>query len=164
MSLLGFPASYVFVFNSQDKILKLIAVCHWHLHPAVRVMDESDIVLTPGDCSKVSYKDFTPAFWKDLSQHLEIHLIAWQHLACACREQGLHLFKLRPKHHQLDHLGQDAVLTRLNCGELMACWNDESFLGYIKQIAIRCHGGNTMVRLFQRYILFLSLRWRDSRK
>ena len=36
----------------------------------------------------------------------------------------------------------------------MSCNNDESFLGYLKRIGVRCHQTSMMRRLFQRYILF----------
>ena len=41
---------------------------------------------------------------------------------------------------------------------------DESFLGYVKHIAIRCHNG-TMVkeRFWQRYLLFMAIRFEKNR-
>ena len=57
----------------------------------------------------------------------------------------------------------DIARTRLNPARVSSCFSDESFLGYLKKIGVRCHSSNMMLRLLQRYILFLSLRWKDSR-
>ena len=69
---------------------------------------------------------------------------------------------MRPKHHNMDHMGRDIDRLRLNPRKIMACFGDESFLGYLKRIGIKCHQATLMVRLFQRYLLFISLRWRDN--
>ena len=101
--------------------------------------------------------------WEEVSGYLQMHLICWQHLADRCKQKGLYLFRLRPKHHGLDHLQMDISRNLLNPAKSMQCFTDESFLGHIKRIGIRCHSVSMMQRLLQRYILFLSLRWRDSR-
>ena len=44
---------------------------------------------------------------KDLAKYMEIHLVAWQHIAKCCEELGLRLYKCRPKHHYCDHLGRN---------------------------------------------------------
>ena len=75
--------------------------------------------------------------------------------------KGLHLFYLRPKHHYLMHLGQQVARTRINPRRVMSCFNDESFLGYLKRIGIKCHKATVGQRMLQRYALYLELRWRD---
>ena len=99
---------------------------------------------------------------KDLATYMEIHLVAWQHLASRCQVLGLRLYKCRPKHHFLDHLGRDVRRTLLNPRKVNQCNADESFLGYLKRIGVRCHQANMMTRLLNRYLLFLSLRWHES--
>ena len=99
---------------------------------------------------------------KAVGENVEIHLLSWQHLAAQCSAKGLSLYKMRPKHHNFFHIGQDCVRTRLN-PKVQSCWNDESFLGYLKRIGLKCHQANVMQRMMQRYILFLSLRWHDAR-
>ena len=99
---------------------------------------------------------------QDVASKVEVHLVAWQHLAHRCTELGLRLYKLRPKHHYFDHLGRDMSRTLLNPRKVHQCNNDESFLGYLKRIGVRCHQANMMHRLFQRYLLFLSIRWHDA--
>ena len=105
----------------------------------------------------------SPSLRQECSWNLQVHLISWQHLAHLCMERKLYLYRLRPKHHSMDHIQMDIARTRLNPARASSCFSDESFLGYLKRIGVRCHSSNMMLRLLQRYILFLSLRWKDSR-
>lgn len=100
---------------------------------------------------------------KAVAKHLETHLLAWQHLAARCHVKKFYLYKMRPKHHYLDHIQRDVARTCLNPRKTMTCFSDESFLGCLKRIGVRCHQANMMERLFQRYVLFLSLRWNDTK-
>lgn len=99
---------------------------------------------------------------QEISDAFRHHLISWQHLACQSELRGLRLFKCRPKHHSLDHLTASILKNRINPRKTMQCFSDESFLGYLKHITIRCHGSSAMRRTFHRYLLFLSFRWRDA--
>ena len=103
-----------------------------------------------------------PMTSEETGKNLEVHLVAWQHLASFFENLGECLFKLRPKHHNVDHMAQDVPRTRLNPRKVQACFNDESFLGYVKRIGVRCHQSNMMERLYRRYLLYLSLRWREN--
>ena len=100
---------------------------------------------------------------QDFNDYIQIHLIAWQHLAAICEGKALRLFKLRPKHHQCDHTRTQVARTKLNPRKVMQCFGDESFLGYWKQIGVKCHASSVLTRIYQRYLMFLSLRWRDAR-
>ena len=104
----------------------------------------------------------SPNSAEEVAHNFEVHLLAWQHLAARCEGLNLRLYKLRPKHHYFDHIGEDVQRTRLNMWKLASCNNDESFLGYLKRIGIRCHQASMVQRLFQRYLLFLSVRWHDA--
>lgn len=99
---------------------------------------------------------------KELANHMEVHLVAWQHIAQRCAEMGLRLYKCRPKHHYCEHIFRDVRVNRLNPRKSSSCHNDESFLGYIKRIGIRCHQTSMLSRIYQRYLLHISLRWRDA--
>lgn len=105
----------------------------------------------------------SPNAREEVSGYLQMHLICWQNLTHRCQQKGLKLFRLRPKHHSIDHLQMDIRRNLLNPARSMQCFTDESFLGHIKRIGIRCHCVSMMQRLLQRYVLLLSLRWRDSR-
>lgn len=92
------------------------------------------------------------------------HLQCWQHLASRCQRDGIFLFRLRPKTHYLQHIGQDAERLLLNPRLLTSCFCDESYLGYIKGIAKQCHSLSMVKsRFWQRYFLFLSLRFEKAR-
>jgi len=77
-----------------------------------------------------------PMTSEETGKNLEVHLVAWQHLASFFENLGECLFKLRPKHHNVDHMAQDVPRTRLNPRKVQACFNDESFLGYVKRIGV----------------------------
>ena len=112
------------------------------------------------------YRRHQPCFRtlaEEVANSLEEHLVAWQHLAAGCAAMGHLLYKLRPKHHYMDHLADDVRRTRLNPMKLMSCATDESFLGYLKKIGLRCHQMNMVERTFQRYILYISVRWQKAR-
>ena len=100
---------------------------------------------------------------EEFNDYIQIHLIAWQHLAAICEGKALRLFKLRPKHHQCDRTRTQTARTKLNPRRVMQCFGDESFLGYWKQIGVKCHASSVLTRIYQRYLMFLSLRWRDVR-
>lgn len=105
----------------------------------------------------------TLAMLQDFSDRLQVHLIAWQHLAAMSQDRGLMLFKLRPKHHSCDHLREQVARTRINPRLAMQCFGDESFLGFWKRIGISCHSSSILRRIYDRYLLYISLRWRDAR-
>lgn len=74
------------------------------------------------------------------------------------------LFRIRPKCHYLHHIGRDVRRNRLNVRLTSACFYDESFLGYIKRIAVSCHSTSMIrTRFWQRYFLFLGLRFEKIR-
>lgn len=76
----------------------------------------------------------SPNSAEEVAHNFEVHLLAWQHLAARCEGLNLRLYKLRPKHHYFDHIGEDVQRTRLNMWKLASCNNDESFLGYLKRL------------------------------
>ena len=99
---------------------------------------------------------------KEVGHSVRVSLLPWQHLASRCEQAGFRLYKMRPKHHCFSHIGFDIPRTRLNPRLVQSCHHDESFLGYIRRIGVKCDQASLMGRLFQRYILCLSLRWRDT--
>lgn len=100
---------------------------------------------------------------KEVCSLMDIHLVAYQTLASQTELRGLFLYKVRPKHHYVQHMMDDLKRNLVNPRVAASCWSDGSFLGRLKRIGVQCHERNMADRLFQRYILYLSLRWRDSR-
>ena len=90
-----------------------------------------------------------------LDLHITQHLQCWQHLANESLRDGMMLFRLRPKAHYFHHIGRDAARNRLNPRLVANCIHDESFLGYIKKIAVRCHSSTMVERKVLAAILFV---------
>lgn len=70
------------------------------------------------------------------------------------------LFKVRCKTHYNFHIAQDIKNYQLNAA-LFHTFQEESFLGKLKCIAVRCHGKTCTKRLFQRYLLCLAVFLED---
>ena len=90
------------------------------------------------------------------------HLLHCQGLRQECQNAGVLRWKLRPKHHALEKIMKFVAATRLN-PRVLACWQDESFLGRVKKIGTHCHSATVLQRLFQRLIVNLSQRWWETK-
>jgi hypothetical protein len=73
-------------------------------------------------------------------------------------DAGEQLWGIRPKHHALWHVVTDVEKCSLN-PKFFQCDMDESFLGQLKRIGVRTHGGTVTTRLLQRYLLGLACRY-----
>ena len=75
-----------------------------------------------------------------------------------------HIWKIRPKHHQLDHMMIDFLaFSKLN-PKRISCLLQEDFMGQMKKIGKSCRGLKPIAmcsRLIDRYMLSISLRWHD---
>ena len=92
------------------------------------------------------------------------HLKLWQLLAAECLSRNWKCFRCKPKLHYLLHLSRHMRRTKLNLMVIGAVWSEESFLGKLKRVGIKCHAANLMSRLYARILLLLSLRFRRSRE
>lgn len=141
---------YLKTWFLPEHILRGGALCAWCLVAAIHKMDCSDILL-PSDQAK------------EFHSLLIQHLLHWQGLAQHYQySQHVKRWKLRPKHHDCEHLAKFVAQTRINPRHT-ACWQDESYLGQIKKIAVHCHMSSVLLRVFQRLILNLSQRWHTER-
>lgn len=130
-------------------VLAQSAACAWCFQRGLWYLDQHDLILPQKHATK----------FHDL---LMKGLLHWQGLATRCIQNNVFRWKLRPKHHTVDHLARDVKRTRLNPRLLMQCFQDESYLGQIKQIGIHCHVAQMMTRFFQRLLIFLAIRFKDS--
>lgn len=98
-----------------------------------------------------------------VSEMVLAHLRHWQGLRQMSMHANVKRWRFRPKHHYLEHLILSLPKVRLNprCG---ACFQDEAYLGAIKQIAIRCNSVSVLLRVFQRLQLNLAQRWHETRQ
>ncbi|CAJ1394202.1 unnamed protein product [Effrenium voratum] len=133
--------------TGQAPTLQGGACCIWSLQQAITVMDCADIILEQEDATMA----------RELIMQSLQH---WQGLRQSSRSKR---WKLRPKHHYIEHMAFQLERTRLNARH-MSCFQDESYLGCLKRLAVRCHARSVLPRVFQRLILNLALRFRDSRE
>lgn len=137
------------ILESKDHIIQGGALCLWTLMRAVHIMDGNDIILGESEACEIE-------------SLLKQHLLHWQGLRQHYHHLGVKRWKLRPKHHDLEHLASKTKETQVN-PRFTACWQDESYLGQVKHVAVKCHAQTVLLRVFQRMILNLSLRWKDTR-
>ena len=126
--------------------VQLVALCNWSLVRAMEVMENASYVMTKQEADE--YFDM-----------LILHLKCLQLLAADAAAKDLPEWKLRPKLHFLWHLAWDTKTNRLNPRYWTATWEDESFLGVLKQTGKTCHGSTVGHRLLQRHFLRIAVRW-----
>ena len=134
----------------KDPILQSAALCIWCLHRAMYILDGNNLILPADEANQYH-------------RLLRKSLLHWQGLALDRHAKGIMRWKLRPKHHMVDHISEDVMRTRLSPRLLMQCFQDESYLGQIKQVGIHCHSAQMMTRLFQRLMILWAVRFKDSR-
>ena len=158
-----------------------MSVCIWSVHSAIVQLDHAGLLMdedaskvgTWGTCGQIekpsgfeSSKIFVVLVSNQLQasyQHIRRHLTCWQWLSTFSQSQGWRLWRFKPKHHYFDHISDFILRTRIN-PSIGAVWEEESFLGRLKKIAIRCHAATTMKRVMQRYLLLMGLRLEESRR
>lgn len=124
----------------DDAELQVLASCTYGLQRSTEIQQLGGLVLTKAEAKEASKSLFC-----------FVSCFAW--LALSCQNNGVRLFKRRPKLHYLMHTAEDLESLRLNQLKLFATFTEESFLGRVKSIAVQCHGASLTQRLFQRYIL-----------
>lgn len=97
------------------------------------------------------------------SELLLEHLRHWQGMRQLFVGTGVHRWRFRPKHHYLEHVALNLARVKLN-PRCTACFQDEAYLGTIRQIAIRCNSTNCILRVFQRLLLNLAQRWHENKE
>lgn len=73
------------------------------------------------------------------------------------------LYKIRHKSHYLVHVQAEVLTYKIN-QRLYHTWEDESFLGKLKAIAVRCHGKTVTFRIYQRYLLAFAIFLQEHRR
>ena len=91
-----------------------------------------------------------------------VYLRAYQKLAVSACEAGVVNWKVRPKQHTLLHIARRMETEKLN-PRLQSCMLEEDFLGKLKRIGMKTHRSSTKLRIIERYLLQLALRWKTRR-
>lgn len=136
--------------GSKDPLLRTLAACCFGLSRCVEILDHGGLILS------------VPAA-DEASKSLLLHLCSTAWLAGHLWGSRIMIFKLRPKHHYLQHQAADLKVNRLNLRTFQT-FDDASFLGKLKRVACRCHGKTMQWRVFQRYLLAFSLFLHQSKK
>lgn len=113
-------------------------------------MDESGPIFSPGEAREAA------GCFRD-------HLNAYMWLASYYFQKRALYFKLRCKTHYNFHLADEIESTQVN-PKIYENFEEESFLGKIKKIAVHCHGGTCTQRVFMRYLLGLGISLETFRK
>ena len=86
---------------------------------------------------------------------------AW--LARAAARSEVRNWRLRPKAHYFEHVVDRIEATARN-PRFHATWMEETLMGKMKRMVGATRGSVTARRGLQRYLLFMSVRWRSRRK
>ena len=126
-----------------DVTLHVLATCCYFLQRVVELLDQAGLVLDASEAEEAC---------KAVHAHLKCY--AW--LALKAHDLRLPLFRVRPKTHYLYHIGDAIKRWRINFNAFHV-FDEESFLGKIKSIAVKVHGATLTQRVFERYCLCLAL-------
>ena len=122
---------------------RVLATASWALVTFIWELDGEGVLLTPS-CQDDCYA---------LGRLFMRSYGALHELALA---QNQKLWRIRPKHHAMDHLIEDVRLG-LNPGR-MSCFKDEDFLGKFKYTSAKCHGRSVQHRGLERYLPWIYIR------
>jgi hypothetical protein len=98
-----------------------------------------------------------------LTEAVDVLLAHYTALGNEAQGRGLKMWSLRPKHHVLWHMAQQA---RFLHPRAAMCYADESFVGAMKKMALKCTSGKRMEQCGQiivtKYVYGMMLLWRKS--
>lgn len=119
---------------AQDHAMQVLATSSYGLQRVIEIMDHGSLVLSEEGALEAH-------------ECLHLHLNAYFWLAAYHYQQRIQLFKLRCKTHYLFHIAEDILELQLNPA-LFHTFDEESFLGKLKAIAIHCHGVHVQIACF----------------
>ncbi|CAL1151780.1 unnamed protein product [Cladocopium goreaui] len=147
---LAFKSQQAADANQDDRLLQVLATCCYGMQRAIEILDNSGLLMSESDANETA-------------ECLQLHLVTYAWLAAYYWEEGVLLFRFRPKHHYLFHQAVQIAEWRLN-QSIFHTWDQESFLGKIKQICVKCHGATATVRVFERYLLCMAMMLEQHRR
>jgi hypothetical protein len=144
-TLLFWIASHLNQLPQHDEHAKIRASCIWALAQFVHVTDRAGVLLSDAEA-------------QEAHKCVSLHLRLWQDMAVRSKERNVKNFKIRPKHHYLQHLS-DACLRNKVSPRIWACWADEGYLNVVKNVATKCHAKTAVLRQVQRFLLHCTAKW-----
>ena len=130
-------------WDGGDEMGRVLAVTSWALVTFIWQLDEEGLLLPPScqdDCYALG----------------RLFMRGYGALRHQALEQNLLLWRIRPKHHAMDHIIEDVKLG-LNPAR-SSCFKDEDFLGKFKYTSAKCHGRTVQHRGLERYLPWIHIR------
>ena len=132
----------------DDRVGMLRGTLCWAYLDYHNTLDTADLFLTDSEVER-----FRMAAHIFLTSLQELH-----------QKDVAHIWKLRPKHHQLDHMMIDFLASSELNPKRISCLLQEDFMGQMKKIGKSCRGLKPIAmcsRLIDRYMLSIALRWHE---
>jgi hypothetical protein len=145
-----FLAHFALEIAGGDAYTRLRATCGWGIAEFIHVSDSSGLVLSDHQVNRLVFGGRT-------------YLQAYSNLAQGAAMAGQFIWKVRPKCHYFVHLLDFAAASKLNPAH-MGSWHEESYLGKIKVLGLRCSGKTMLTTSLLRYFLYLGIRWERRRQ
>ena len=133
-----------------DDYTRIRAACSWAMAEFIHVTDNAGLILTNEQVGRLSFAAQT---------YVKFYSV----LATMAADDVLYMWKVRPKFHYFTHMCEFAVSSKLN-PTLIACWNEESYLGRVKRLSTKCSACTMLTTSLLRYFIFLGLRWESRNK
>lgn len=134
----------------KDRLVNILAHCVYNLQRFLEIQDFAGLVLDESEA-------------RESAMSLRMHLRTYAILADHYYKNRIMMYKIRCKTHYLFHVSEEVEFWKLN-QNMFHTFQEESFLGKIKAIGVRCHGRSCTARLFQRYFLCLAVYFQEHRK
>jgi len=134
----------------QDTVMNVLATSVYSLQRLIELMGSAGTLFTHEEAAEAS-------------ESLRAHLVSFMWLAAFHFEKRIPYFKVRCKTHYLFHVAKEIEVTHVNPA-LFENWHEESYLGKLKRVAIRCHGSTCTQKVFLRYLLCLATYLQQFRK
>ncbi|CAK9092949.1 Nipped-B-like protein B [Durusdinium trenchii] len=136
--------------NMDDRVLQTFATCAYALQRCIEIQDGGGLVLSLEEA-------------EECYSSLILHLRTYSWLASFHWEERRLLFRMRPKHHILYHQALQLKEWRIN-QSVFHCFDQESFLGKIKNICQKCHGRSATRQIYNRYLLCVAMMLEQHRR
>jgi hypothetical protein len=134
-----------------DNHSKIRSTCAWAYADWLHTLDLSDRIFLPTQRDRASRSG-------------RLFLVTYQTLAEESIAERTWLYKVRPKHHDYDH-----VVMLLEAGSLLnprflTCFAEEDLMGKLKRIGLKCSRQTAPVRMLEWWLLTVDRRWKGLTK
>jgi hypothetical protein len=130
-----------------DNHSKVRSTCAWAYSDYLHTLDVGDRLLSPVQRDRAASSG-------------RLFLLSYQTLAEEAIARRTFLYKVRPKHHDYDH-----VIMLLEGGSVLnprflSCFAEEDLMGKLKLIGLKCSRQTASLRILESWLLTVDRRWR----